>query len=176
MAKPTIDQIRGIGDFATLYQWNLDFASFPSAVGGGSSEDFNIRCISSEVPKATGSSIEVQIRGHKVKQPGVYEPPRTLTLTFVEAVDMMVNKFFKDWRDACYDMKTGEQRPKAEVEAVILLTQLNRASNPIWQYTLYGVFIEDYDPTGGQYDAASIDVLRPSLTISYDYFEDQPLA
>jgi len=51
---------------------------------------------------------------------------------------------------------------------------LDNQKTPIWQYILYGCFLDSYDP-GGMLDAANSDAVRPSMTLSYDFFEDQPL-
>ena len=32
MARPTLDEVRGVQDFTSLFRWNLIFASFPNAV------------------------------------------------------------------------------------------------------------------------------------------------
>jgi hypothetical protein len=176
MPRPDIDQIRALGDFATLYQFNVYLTTAPRAVDSPPTEDLNLRCLTSELPKAAGTSIEVHIRGHKIKQPGQYDPTHTLTMTFVETVDAKISQFLKNWREACWQTKTGRQEKKEDVEAVITLVQLNRQDEPIWQYKLTGCYIEDYDPTGAGWDGTSTEVVRPSLTLSYDYFEDEPVS
>lgn len=174
--RPTIDQIRTAGDYARMYTWDLTIVKFPAAGAPyPSSDDLNIRCLSSEVPKMTGTSIEVNIRGHRIRQPGIYNYNTPITFTFVETVDGMVNDFFKRWRDACWATKTGRAAPKSDLEGTIILHLLDTNDNAIWQYKLIGCFLEDYDPTGGPLGGDTSDVLRPSLMLSYDYFEDTKL-
>ena len=119
MARPSIDQVRSLGDFATTVNWNLTFMKFPSGVTGGlpTSDALNYRCDSTDVPKRTGQSTTQTIRGHTVKQPGLYTPSGTLQLIFVETVDNVMSNFIRNWREACYDSKTGAGRPKSECEA-----------------------------------------------------------
>ncbi len=174
MPRPDIEQIRQTGDFPTMYQWNFIMSKFPQVGTYPDKEELNKRCLTAELPKKTGQTIEVQVRGHKVRQPGIYNPVGTLTITFVETVDMMVANYFREWREACWETRTGVQQSRENCEAVIALQQLNRQDEAIWQYVLTGCFLEDYDPTGGQWDGASPEVLRPSITLSYDYFEDGP--
>lgn len=172
--RPTIDQIRGLGDFATLVNWDLQFVSLPSGISAGS-QDLNLRCESTDVPKSTGQSTQIQIRGlPPVKQPGLYIPSGTIALVFNETVDNTVSKLITQWREMCYEMKTGKQKKKSEVEAQIRLVRMDRQDKEIYEYMLYGAFLEDYD-TGGQLGAASADVVKPSLTLSYDYFEEKAL-
>jgi len=177
MTRPNIDEIRTIAEFATLYQWNLSFSRFPTFKGTGlatSPTELNLRCVSSEVPKLTGAPIEVTIRGHKVKQPGIHNYGGTIMLTFVETVDNTISNFIRNWREAIWESKTGIQGRVAEIEAGIILQRLNRQDEPIWQYTLTGCKIEDYDSTGGSLVETG-DVLKPTITIGYDYFIDEPL-
>jgi len=171
MPRPSIVDIRSVGDFATTINWNLTMLSPPKRVKVPSAHQINIRCESIDVPKSTGTSTEVMIRGHKVKQPGLYTPSGTIILTAVETVDNMISNFYRSWREACYQSKTGRQYPKADVEATIRIERHDRDDKPIWFYELVGCYLEDYD-AGGQLQSASADVVKPTLTISYDFFTD----
>lgn len=174
MTRPSMDQVRSVADFTTLFRWNLIFAQFPSAIAAPSSEDLNIRCESAELPKLTGSTITQSIRGHKVSQPGIHDYSETITLTFVETVDNVISNFLRSWREACWATNTGVTNPKSEVEAIILIQRLNSLDEPIWEYKLLGAFLQDFDP-GGTLDGSSSDSLKPSLVIKFDRFEDQAL-
>jgi hypothetical protein len=175
MARPTIENVRAVGDWATTVNWNLTFVNFPKAIAGApTKEDLNIRCESTDIPKSTGTSTEIMIRGHKVKQPGLYMPAGTLVLTFNESVDNKISTFIRRWREACYETRTGFQNLKSQVECNIKLTRLNRQDVGIFEYELIGAFLEDYDP-GGQLQGQSADLLKPTITVSYDYFKDAPL-
>jgi hypothetical protein len=172
MPRPTIDQIRGLGDFATNYQWNVIISGVPNAVSFPDSQDINLRCQSSTIPKATGGKLTTELRGHKVHQSSAPEYNGPITLTMTETVDNVITQWIMDWREACAEVKTGVHQMKSEVEAVIILERLNRQDEKIWQYELVGCFLEDYEPGGDL--AATADTLKPTLSISYDYFVDKP--
>lgn len=173
MARPSIEQIRSVADFQANYRWNLTFATFPAAVDGApSAQDLNLRCETSEIPKSTNQKIQVSIRGHKVNQPGIQEYQGTINFTFVETVDNKIKAFMKAWREACWATKTGVWAgTKAQLQATVLIEQLDNQDNAVWQYKLVGCFLEDYDL--GQLAADGSDVQRPSMTLAYDYFEDK---
>jgi len=174
MARPTIENIRGIGDFATLYRWNLTFITLPPAVADFNKEDLNFRCESFTLPKLTGSTIDVSIRGLKVRQPGIYDYERDITLTFAATVDGKIHNFFRKWREAIW--VTGEGRSafsKAQLQADINLTQLNNEDKPFWEFILVGCFLQSFD--FATMTSAESDIQKPTLVLNYDYFKDGPV-
>jgi hypothetical protein len=173
MPRVNIDQLRSIGNVAVPYRWNLDFSSLPTGLNVDSSA-LNLRCESSDLPKlSSAGKIEVNIRGNKVLQQGIMNYSNTLNLVFYETEDSVVHQFVKDWRELCWKTKTGAQVAKADYEAVVLLTRLNHADEPIWEYKLVGCFLEDFDL--GNLDGATSDSMRTTLILSFDYYEDRKL-
>jgi hypothetical protein len=169
--RVSLSEIRGIGDFATSYQWYVTVqraagANFPTA------PEINLRCVSSEVPLLKDAPIETSIRGHKVWQPGIHNYTQSITLTMAEAIDMKINQWIKDWREACWQSFTGIHKLKSEVEAAITLVRLNRQDQPIWKYHLVGCFLSDYtqDTLGTENST-----LKPTMVINYDGFTDERL-
>lgn len=172
MARPSIEDIRNLGDFATVFHWNFKLIQPPSGVAAvPSSEELNWRCTTVALPKRTSTSTEVQIRGHKVKQPGVFAYDNAITITFVETVDTKITKFLYAWSEASWKAKTGVQKLKTEVEGIVELELLNRQDEFRQKYTLTGCFLESFDPGGDLADGSSSDAIKPTLTISYDFFE-----
>lgn len=173
--RPTLNQIRSAGDFATTVHWNFQFIQFPRVLTPGlTSEEFNFRCESTEMPKKTSQSNEVMIRGHRVKQPGIAIPDGLFTASMIDHVDGKISRFIRRWREICYETNTGRQERKADVEAIVRLARLDRQDNEIFEYVLKGVFLENYD-TGGQLQGASAEFIRPVLMLSYDDFDDKSL-
>lgn len=177
MPRPTMDQVRGAGEFATMYQWDMSFVKFPQLAGGigdyPSMEDVNIRCISSTIPVISTPRVTVNIRTHQVHQPGPVTYEGSLTLTFAETIESKISSMINAWREACAESKTGWHGLKREIEAIIKLIRLNRQNEPIWSYDLYGCWLESYtlgdlggDPTP----------MQPSIVLAYDYFTEDKLA
>lgn len=175
MPRPTIDQIRSIGNVTQLFRWNLIFAAFPTGVAGApSTNDLNLRCETATVPKLTNTMTEVKIRGHKINQPGRGDYSSNIVLTFVETIDNKVHSFLRAWREACWQVKTGVQVAKADAEAIIALQRLDHTDKAIWEYKLTGCILQDYEASG-TLDSSSQEPVKPSMTIVYDYFEDKAL-
>lgn len=172
MARPTIDNLRGVSDFATTYNWNLKFLKFPTEVASPPDADVNIRCTSTTLPVMTNSIVTVSVRGHKVHQPGIGEYAGTIQLSFVEGVDSKIDAWIRAWREACWRTKTGVAVKKAQSEAVVDIVRLNRQDQEIWGYKLTGCFLQAYDqPQLGSESSAFL----PTMTLQYDYFEDRKI-
>jgi len=167
MARPTINDIRSISNFAFNNLWDVTITS-PSGVNVDVS-DVNFRAVSSGLPKGNFESQEVKIRGHKIKVAGDIAYEGTLTLTLVETDDGKVSKLIKDWREGIWETKTGKGKKKSEYETTVVLRRLKKDGTPFVTYTLYGVYLEDYTP-GELSENGEISNLE--LTLSYDYFKD----
>lgn len=166
--RPEIDDIRNIADFAPMYAWILEFIEYPEGADQ-IADDLNLRCISADMPKRTGQTIEVNIRGHKVRNPGIYGYDSPWTAQFVETVENKVSQFLDQWSELCYESRTGKHATKAAVSATIKLTRLNRQNEPIWEYYLFGAFLESKDH-GGQLGGDTNDFYKPTISLAYDYF------
>lgn len=171
MSRPTIEQIRSLGDFAPLFRWNVQFIPPAGVTGFPDSEKLNLRCESAGIPKATNNQFNVSIRGHKVNQPGIMDYSGTIELTFVETVDNTILSFIRAWREAQWATETGRSSaPKSQLQGQVIMTQLDNQDSEIWQYTLIGAILGDYNP--GNLDNTG-DAQKPSVTLTFDYFKDE---
>lgn len=169
MPRPSIDQVRSLSDHASTFHWKLGFFSPPRIGTYPGIEELDLRCVSTSLPKVTIGQVPIKIRGHTVQQPGDVTYNSPLTLTFVETVDNVIANFFRQWREACWQSKTGAQGAKADVEAIIQIMRLNRQDVPIWGYKLVGCTMADSDfGTLGPDQGA----IQPTISIAFDYFED----
>lgn len=172
MARPTIHQIKGLGDFQPQYTWDMAFIEFPPGLPSPPSmEDLNLRCVSSGVPKKSDQDIPINIRGHQTHQPGIVAYEGTITLTFTETVDQLISNFIYDWQGILWDPVTGAALPTDQIEATLQLTRLDRENNPTRIYTLYYCKPEDRDH-GGELGGDTNDVYKPTITLRYGYFEE----
>lgn len=175
MAKITIDELRALPDYAQVTKWNLDFVTLPGVgpFGFPLSSILNLRAESIEIPKTTNQKFEVMTRGHKVLVPGIQDYGNSMTITFTETVDNVIFNFVKAWREMIWASRTGRSFSKADIEATILLTLLDNQDNARAKYTIYGCFLESED--FGSLDGSTSDAIKPSLTLSYDFYVDSPL-
>ena len=174
--RPTIEQIRSVLPVSSSIKWNLVginiSASAPISLPDG--DALNIRCISTTLPKLTETPTEIMIRGHKVRQPGIYDYEKIITLIMMETVDNTISLFWRDWRNLCWEPDTGASLPKSDLEATILIQRLDPQDEPIYQYELFGCYPSDSDL--GILDGVTPEVVQPNLIINYDYFREGPVS
>lgn len=166
MSRPSLENIRVLGDFATRYQWNLAFLTSPVGLTAPSA-GLNLRCEASDLPAPKGSAISIEIRGQQVFQPGIYRVGGTLNITFIETVDNMVMDFLESWREMCWQSNTGVQEKNLDVKCEIQLTRLNRQDQPIKTDVVKGAYCLSF--TKPQLGNAN-EAFKPTLTIQYDSY------
>lgn len=172
MPRPSRDQIRNLGDWATTYQWNFEFINTPSGIVVPDGESLNLRMSSSTIPTYTDENkIEINIRGHKVHQPGYHEFSHTIELTLNETVDYMIHQMFSNWSKGQQDPETGVHLPKDQIEGDVRLIRLNRQEEPVWIYNIYGCKLDSYTVPDADSESSNI---QPTLTLGYEWFDDGP--
>ena len=171
MALISIDDVINLGDFESITKWTLVFSGQPTAYQGPPLQGLNLRCESINMPKVNIPSVDIQIRGHKVKQPGIADYGNQLTLNLFETTDMYVTRAIKAWKELCWQNRTGVARKKSELSCIIQLYRMDNRNNYMYGYEIYGCFLEDYDH-GGDLDASTGDAQKPTMTIAFDYFKE----
>ena len=175
--RPTLENIRSLGNATQLIRWEVAFATIPRALAGmfPGNDALNWRASSMSIPTMNPGATEIIIRGHKTIQPGIADyGGNTITLTSIEFVDNIMAQFISNWRFACWSNSNGGSGitlPKADLEAVIVLTRLDNEDNPIWQYEIIGCWPSTTDP-GGELGGEDASPLKPVITLSFDYFKD----
>jgi len=175
MPRPSIQQLRGIGDFQTLYRWQFQVVAAPAAVAGfPASEDLNLRCESTALPYRKNDKIDVTIRGHKLPQNGITTyGDNTIKLVFAETVDGTVKKLVKAYHDALWNTTTGAAAGSREdLSFDFLLTLMDNQDQPVWEYKIIGAQL-DSDTPGELGNGERGDIQKPELTFHFLKFEDK---
>lgn len=175
MASFTIDQLRALPDYAQVTRWDVSFLTLPSvgALAFPVSDELNFRCETVETPKATNQKFPVETRGHRTLHSGIMDYGNTMVMTFTETVDNTLFNFIKAWREICWSSRQGQAFPKSSLEATILITMLDNQDNARAAWKVYGCFYEADD--FGTLDGSTSDAIKPSLTLSYDFYVDTTL-
>lgn len=169
--RPTIDNVRGLGEFQSMYRWNLEITSFPESLANHpTAEELNFRCTSTTLPKSTNNDVLINMRGHTIEMPGKQTFERRMTLIFLETVDNKIAQFFTDWRKLVWSDITGITENKKDLESTMKIERLNNKDEAIWEYVLTGCFPKDFilAPLVEESD----EVMKPELLLTYDYFRE----
>ena len=172
--RPTIEQLRYLTDFGPNYRWDANFVLPAQVAAAISSADFNIRATSMTIPKRTVDVIEIANRGHKIFREGITNFSQTITISTIATVDAMVHKACRNWGQMQWSDNIGAMSTTVakDRQGTVTLRALNNADVGYWQYTIIGAWLQDID--FGEYGSDSSDIIRPSLTIQYDYYVDGP--
>jgi hypothetical protein len=177
MSSPTISQIRGQiqPDFQKTYQWWLSFTRLPSFSGWSAAIQqsdpsywFNMLCVSTDVPKRTGSPATFFLHGNQIFDPGIYNVSGTLALTFVEQVTSPVRTLISQWEQACANKKGTFW----ELTADLRLVTYDNQQNESWEYQIFWCFHQDSNINA--LSGESGDPMQPSLTVQYTTFGEGP--
>ncbi len=166
----TRNELRTIGELATLNRWHLNFDRGP--IAAPPPLNVNLLCQSTSLPQVDeGEQMTVNIRQFDILRPGIYKPSHSIELTFIDVEDNYITAWITDWREAIFDTVTGQQFADINnITCDISLTRLNRQDNPIWRYKLFGCYRQGGEP-GGQLGVET-EALQPTLTLYYDYFSE----
>jgi hypothetical protein len=196
MVKPTLSQVRTIGDFLTPFRWELVIreplnflGATPGARGaatpsyyhdlGGASgvlDALQVLCTSVDMPSKSTEKMTIDIRGHRHFQPGIMRPGGSLTIHFVETVDSHIAKLLMYWQESIWQMDSGagtqmmrNRRPtnSATTDGIFLM-RLNSLDRPAIEYQLLGAFLEGYQQP--PVDSSSPGPVDMTMTLSYDDF------
>jgi len=167
MIRPSIEQIRQLGDVALTFRWHISMPSTPLVMKDifERGQSLNLRATSTSKPKITDQKVTVDVRGSQVHQPAKHEYSKSIQLKCYETVDSKMADLIRQWIH--WSTNYGKTYPKLDLECKILLTELDNSDKARYHYMLVGVFLEDYDFGEGSSDNG---VVQPSLTLSYDYF------
>lgn len=167
--KPSVEQLRALGHHQSTYDWGIQFFNMPSALSGFTSADLNTRCQTMTLPSRSMQPIEINLRGHKVFQHGIVDYKNTLSMTLYETVDSKVQDFLKAYMNIQWTPITGTQVPKSLNQCSFLLTLLDSEHNPVYNYTIIGAWLQNYEPSG-QLQSSASDILTYTCTWQFDYF------
>lgn len=175
--RPSIENLRSLGNWSQSFRWNVSFVSFPSALSYiPTSDDLNFRAESMSIPELQVETTEIQIRGNKVRQPGIGTYNSPITLSLVETTNPVCLRFLAAWQEICWHTKNGSIGTTEyirDVECNIKLQLLDNLDQPYYQYELMGCFLES--ATKGDVDASNGDPLKPQLSLAYQYFKSSAI-
>ena len=167
--RPSLSDVRKIGQIAQRFRWRLDFLKQPIAGSGIIlPTDLDVRCESVDVPSYTINTTDMRIRQWTVSK-NMSSRANDINLVFVETTDGLVFDFFSAWQDAVMNVKSGKGNAKSLSNATINLTLLDNKDQPMRLFTCFGCILKKYDR--GQANNTD-EIFKANITFGMDYFTE----
>ena len=168
MSRPNLDNIRALGDFSTVFRWDISFPM--GGVDLATDADLSTCCESTDLPQRTNQKIEIAIRGHKHYQPGIMQVGGMFTCKFVEPVGAGISAWLQQWAEDVWLTNEGTVSASQAIRDPITIKRLSSVDNetPIFTYHMHSCFLETF--TLPPLDGSSSAAFTPGISFSYDYF------
>jgi len=164
----THDKLRELPNMQRVYKWDFFIPKLPPGLRLKGMDSLNERVETTTLPNRVNQVIEIMLKGFKVKQAGIPDYGGPLPLTFIEDEDGSFIKFIKDWENLQSEDGTGKQAPKKDVVADAEIWLLNSNLERTHGFKMLSAQPEDMAP--GDLSGDTSDVLKPSLSLGFDYF------
>jgi len=167
MANPHVDQIRGVGEPARQYMWNIIIpGSLPGGASGGGNDNtqFTYRAMSTTVPDKVIEAYEHQYKSTKTRFAGRDASAKTFDVTFFDSTDLFIYKSLWNWND--YALLQDKSNYKLDT---LTMELLDRQDSTIMTVNLIDVWPENVQALTLDYTAN--DPINVVVTLSYDDME-----
>lgn len=162
-----IEDVAGLPQLQTMYQWSVKFSPPKSISNSMTPDQIDLRCVSSGLPTLTNQDMEVNIRGHKLLQAGQGDFGNEIEMTFVETIKAEISELIQAWQKDKWDAENGTQSARADHEVDVTLDMLDNKGNITQTYVLKHASVKaaNFGELGGDTN----EVQKPSVTFSYMY-------
>ena len=97
----TLQEVYNLTDFATNNLWYMDFIKMPTTPFPMTANEINMRCQSFSMPAVAVKDMAVTLHNHVKHQSTTTTQPTSITIPFIETLDMKTTKWLKSWREVC---------------------------------------------------------------------------
>lgn len=169
----TLSEVIAIGPTLKAYKFDVAFSRLPS----GSpiklpGRDVHLRVQSTDLPSNTGQPITIQLHGHTFQDPGIVDPTGQITFQLIETIDLKMIRFIEFLKSCVWESNTGVQGDMTgsnDRSFDVILRHADNQDNLLAGYKLNRCFWSGDNK--GSFQSGSSDVVRPSLTFNYTWYE-----
>lgn len=131
----------------------------------------NLRVRTSALPEYTMTVDEIEIHGFKIGQNGYIERSGTIEITFVEGVDMAIEKILEEWVQVCLKWDTGVygEREKVKIDVDIITYSPLDDTTEIRVCHLIGCLPQSFSQAQLTGDTGA-GIAEASISLQYDSF------
>lgn len=165
---PSIEEIRGLGEFLKPYQFELVMSDLPSGIGV-TSEELRLRCTATQIPGSNLGVVDVALGGQTVREAGRRQFSGTWNVTLIEGTSTRIIRALSRWQDICFNPATGVQGSLVQYKKSAKVLQYDNAGNFQLERRIVGIWpssVPDVDM------AQSDEAVSLNVTFTYDYWTD----
>lgn len=131
----------------------------------------NLRVRTSDLPKYDMTVDNIEINGFKIGQNGYVERSGTIAISFLEGIDMAVEKIIEEWIQVCLKWDTGVygDREKVKIDVDIITYSPLDNTTEIRRCKLIGCLPQGFEQASLSGDTG-IELATATLTLNYDMF------
>lgn len=166
MPKPSLDDVLNVGDPMLNDNFDLIFIRVP---GGGDQRTLRVQCKSGVKPGMSVQQAEMELFGHKTVHAARKTFSNSMSISFHESYDGIINTTLEDWSEMCRETDTQSGNFKRDYATNAVLTIYDQTGAEALSYTIYNIWPTEVPDA--QFDGAGGTAMTVDATFAYDYYK-----
>lgn len=166
MPKPTLEEVLDVGDPMLNDNFDLIFTSVP---GGGDGRQLRIQCKSGIKPGMSVQQAEMELFGHKTLHAARKTFSNSMSISFHESYDGIINTTLEDWSEECRFTDTQSGNFKRDYTATGTITIYDQTGAEALSYEIFNCWPTEVPDAS--FDGAGGTAMTVDATFAYDYYK-----
>ena len=166
MPKPSLDEVLAVGDPMLNDNFDLQFTNIP---GGADGRKLRVQCKSGIKPGMSITQAEMELFGHKTIHAARKTFSNTMSISFHESYDGLINTALEDWSEICRSTDSQSGSFKADYATTARMTIYDQTGAESLNYDIFNCWpLEVPDMT---FDGAGGTAMTVDASFAYDYYK-----
>jgi hypothetical protein len=166
MPKPTLDDVLNVGDPMLNDNFELTFTRVP---GGGDGRQLRVQCKSGVKPGMSVQQAEMELFGHKTLHAARKTFSNSMSISFHESYDGIINTTLEDWSELCRSTDTQSGSFKRDYATTARMTIVDQVGDTALEYDIFNVWPTEVPDA--QFDGSGGTAMTVDATFAYDYYK-----
>ncbi len=166
MPKPSLDEVLNVGDPMLNDNFDLVFTRVP---GGGDNRTLRVQCKSGVKPGMSVQQAEMELFGHKTVHAARKTFSNSMSISFHESFDGVINTTLEDWSEMCRETDTQSGNFKRDYATNAVMTIYDQTGAEALNYTIYNIWPTEVPDA--QFDGSGGTAMTVDATFAYDYYK-----
>lgn len=166
MPKPTLDEVLDVGDPMLNDNFDLQFTPVP---GGGDGRTLRIQCKSGVKPGMSVAQAEMELFGHKTVHAARKTFSNSMSISFHESYDGIINTTLEDWSEMCRATDTQSGNFKRDYTSTGRMTIYDQTGAESLNYDIFNCWPTEVPDAS--FDGAGGTAMTVDATFAFDYYK-----